>query len=222
MRNVWRVSIDGAMMLAKRSLPHILGSVGHKELQTVTGDIKTATVAANLAAEYNSEIADYYEDKNASASFRPSVVSNPKLIDFIVPKMMLVPMIDGDNNNMVFSVEPMMKGNFFKYSSNQGFVDESRNTPNAYSHFSYEQSRGELIVVDIQGVGDVYTDPQIHTFNRGGDYGLGNLGMKGIKAFFASHRCNELCESLSLPNRRSDRLYPNPNRIATHWTRLKL
>ena len=52
-----------------------------------------------------------------------------------------------------------------KYNSNSGFVDNKscRQTPQAFSHFTFERSGHELIVVDIQGVGDLYTDPQIHT-----------------------------------------------------------
>jgi len=41
-----------------------------------------------------------------------------------------------------------------------------RNTPHAFSHWTWEHSRGRDIVVDIQGVGDLYTDPQIHTADR--------------------------------------------------------
>lgn len=33
----------------------------------------------------------------------------------------------------------------------------------AFSHFTFERSGHQLIVVDVQGVGDLYTDPQIHT-----------------------------------------------------------
>ena len=36
-----------------------------------------------------------------------------------------------------------------------------------------------MIVVDVQGVGDLYTDPQIHTAN-GCEYGEANLGMLDI------------------------------------------
>ena len=39
-----------------------------------------------------------------------------------------------------------------------------------------------MVVVDIQGVGDLYTDPQIHT-KTGEDFGLGNLGPTGINRF---------------------------------------
>lgn len=40
----------------------------------------------------------------------------------------------------------------------------------AFSHFTFEASCHQLIVVDIQGVGDLYTDPQIHT-SGGIEYG---------------------------------------------------
>lgn len=55
--------------------------------------------------------------------------------------------------------------------------------PQAFSHFTFERSGHQLIVVDIQGVGDLYTDPQIHT-EKGTDFGDGNLGRRGEPARF--------------------------------------
>lgn len=56
-------------------------------------------------------------------------------------------------------------------------------SPQAFSHFTFERSGHQLIVVDIQGVGDLYTDPQIHT-EKGTDFGDGNLGRWGKPARF--------------------------------------
>jgi hypothetical protein len=50
----------------------------------------------------------------------------------------------------------------------------------------------------ITGVGDLYTDPQIHTIDGRG-MGLGNNGSKGIQRWVASHRCNAICRQLKLP-----------------------
>jgi len=49
--------------------------------------------------------------------------------------------------------------------------------PQAFSHFTYVVSGGRYLVVDIQGVGDVYTDPQIHSLDGKG-FGLGNYGQQ--------------------------------------------
>ena len=67
-----------------------------------------------------------------------------------------------------------------------------RATPQAFSHFSYVASEGQLIIVDLQGVGDLYTDPQCHSCTGEG-YGEGNLGLRGIALFFGSHQCNAVC-----------------------------
>jgi elongation factor 2 kinase len=52
-----------------------------------------------------------------------------------------------------------------------------------------------------QGVGDLLTDPQIHTADKQ-CFGKGNLGMEGIKTFLAAHRCNSICEFLQVLLRR--------------------
>ncbi|GAB5360449.1 hypothetical protein AAMO2058_000629100 [Amorphochlora amoebiformis] len=98
------------------------------------------------------------------------------------------------------AVEPYIDGTYKKHNNNWGFINnkDERNTPHAFSHFTYEASRHQLLICDIQGVGDIYTDPQIHSVNGEG-FGKGNMGRRGFKKFFSTHRCNSICKFLKLP-----------------------
>jgi elongation factor 2 kinase len=87
-----------------------------------------------------------------------------------------------------YCLEHLLEGEYIKYNSNSGFVVAGeecpiRNTPQAFSHFTFAHTGGEALVVDIQGVGDLYTDTQIHTHDGAG-YGEGNLGVRGMALFF--------------------------------------
>ncbi|KAK8813192.1 hypothetical protein WA158_002784 [Blastocystis sp. Blastoise] len=108
----------------------------------------------------------------------------------------LIRLIDRPQQPLI-SVEPYLNGTYIKQNNNDGYVNNSRNTPQAFSHFTYEASGHTLIIVDIQGVGDIYTDPQIHSSDPS-QFGMGNLGLEGFEKFFRTHRCNRLCEWLYL------------------------
>ena len=113
-------------------------------------------------------------------------------------------------------MERFIAGPYRKHNNNFGYVSEDeRNTPQAFSHFSYEVSSHKILVCDIQvscrcaspslcfeialshflslqGVGDLYTDPQIHS-RDGQGFGKGNMGDKGFQKFLGAHRCNAIC-----------------------------
>lgn len=101
-------------------------------------------------------------------------------------------------------LEPLMQGEFTKYNNNDGLILAPRNTPQAFSHFTYENSDQQLVVVDVQGVEDLYTDPQIHTSDYQG-FGIGNLGQKGILKFLITHQCNPVCRAIGLTPLSHDR-----------------
>lgn len=121
-------------------------------------------------------------------------------------------------NKPLFTVERFIEGKYVKYNSNTGkatsflksdyililtlaqlgYVESTdmRLTPQCFSHFTWQRSHGKTMVVDIQGVQDLYTDPQIHSTES--LYGDGDLGNRGMALFFHSHRCNDLCNLLGL------------------------
>lgn len=98
----------------------------------------------------------------------------------------------------VYCAEKYIPGLFEKHNSNFDFWNNYRNTPQAFTHYTWEKSKHKLLVCDIQGVGDVWTDAQILTVDGKG-YGTGNIGRRGINMFLKMHTCNDLCKFLKLP-----------------------
>ena len=86
--------------------------------------------------------------------------------------------------------------------------------PQAFSHFSYESSRGKQLVCDLQGVwnthdGFVLTDPVVHYVSSTGKRhknGATDKGLEGVRRFFATHKCCALCKRMALPERTEDDL----------------
>jgi hypothetical protein len=107
----------------------------------------------------------------------------------------------------VFNAEPYMSGEFTKLTNNTDWKNKDRRTDLvlAYSHFTYQASNGNLIIVDIQGwapldkkVCTFLTDPQIHSTVYK-CFGTGNFREKGYDNFWKMHsECNEICKMLQL------------------------
>lgn len=126
-------------------------------------------------------------------------------IDFLVSTCLkgLSRRVKGDE---CLSLEPFIEGAYVKYNNNCGYVNKDDDSFNqmaqAFSHFTFERSRGKLLVSDIQGVGHVLTDPAIHTADpQRFKLTDTNLGKEGFKFFFSTHKCNHICTRLGLKSK---------------------
>ena len=83
-------------------------------------------------------------------------------------------------------VEPMLEGEFLKFNSNSGYISGS-DFMQALSHFSYNHSRGQFLLCDLQGghYQDSYvlTDPVVMSSDNEKRFGATDLGSEGISIF---------------------------------------
>ena len=116
--------------------------------------------------------------------------SNPEINKGLLP-----------SHQQFIAVENFIEGEYNKYNNNAGWINDNLNETSliaqAFSHFSWQITRGYLMIVDLQGVNGVLTDPQIHCLNQK-KFGKGNLGYVGIMKFFMTHICNGYCKKLEL------------------------
>jgi hypothetical protein len=142
-------------------------------------DVQMQTLAKEFAQKYNE-------------------CNPPKKVDFVKAWILR---LDEREGSPICGVERYIDGPYKKYNNNWDWVSlDDRNTPQAFSHFTYEISNHKLLICDIQGVNDMYTDPQIHSVDTTLVLGKGNLGKRGMDKFLRTHRCNKICQYLKLPS----------------------
>jgi len=146
------------------------------------------------ARQYYKDVEMQMEAKKWAGQFNKT--GTPKQVDFISAQVVIL--IDRPAKPTC-TMEKYVEGTYVKYNDNWAWCDERRNTPQAFSHWSWEASRNTLLVCDLQGVGDCWTDPQIHTVDGRG-FGKGNAGLQGIRQFLTKHTCNGICRALKLPS----------------------
>jgi elongation factor 2 kinase len=88
---------------------------------------------------------------------------------------------------------------FVKHNTNAGYIDreQRRVTPQVFSAHSFYASQGQRLVADIQGVGDLYTDPQVLSCDY--RFGEGDLGPRGMALFFKTFRHCGVSDSMGIP-----------------------
>lgn len=69
-------------------------------------------------------------------------------------------------------------------------MEEHRKTPQVFSAHSFYASNGTRLVADVQGVADLYTDPQVLSMDY--RFGDGDLGPRGESNYCSIPRvCNK-------------------------------
>uniref|UniRef100_H3CXZ4 non-specific serine/threonine protein kinase n=1 Tax=Tetraodon nigroviridis TaxID=99883 RepID=H3CXZ4_TETNG len=137
----------------------------------------------------------------------------PKTIPYS-PRFLEVFLLYCHSAGQWFAIEECITGEFRKFNNNNGEEISPTNlleeTMLAFSHWTYEYTRGELLVLDLQGgVGEILTDPSVIKSGEKGScdmiFGPANLGDDAIRNFRAKHNCNSCCRKLKLPDlRRND------------------
>ena len=166
--------------------------------------VKCQTEAATYADDFNKQIK---QKRNNNAS----LASVPR-INVLHAEVYRLKSASSPGGFRYLAVEQELKGEYEKYNNNDGWVNQSDcvkcQVAQAFSHFTYESSNQQKMVVDIQGasIGSIssmcmYTDPQIHSVEKA--FGRADRGINGFKSFFRTHKCNHLCRELGLPTRSS-------------------
>ncbi|XP_050965495.1 transient receptor potential cation channel subfamily M member 6 isoform X1 [Labeo rohita] len=128
------------------------------------------------------------------------------------PRFLDVSLLHWRSDGQWLTVEKNMSGHFRKYNNNTGEeISPSsglEETILAFSHWTYEYTNRELLVLDLQGVGADLTDPsliRVDDTSSSGEmaFGPANLGDDAIQSFVLKHTCNSCCKKLGLSDLRS-------------------
>ncbi|KAJ9468372.1 Myosin heavy chain kinase A [Diplonema papillatum] len=160
----------------------------------MVGKVFQADVGATLDDYMNEAITQCVADTFAQAYNKLGTEHKVSFLGCYVVKMIDCPGVP-KGETVAFTMEPMLRGIYEKHNNNVGKVFTSNQTAEAFTHFTFLHSDRKLVVCDLQGVGGMYTDPQIHSLD-GEEFGLGNLGEDGIRKWMAGHKCCPLCTAL--------------------------
>ncbi|KAL4471762.1 hypothetical protein ABPG74_008655 [Tetrahymena malaccensis] len=158
------------------------------EKEQMVKDLESQYICQHIVNTFNDRVSEY-------------VQSTENLKNFVHCFIYELESPDPENEFKYYSVENYIEGEYVKFNNNAGWTnfkfDEPGLLSQALSHYSYQMTEGYLLIVDLQGVGGLLTDPQIHCMDQN-RFGSGNLGYQGIFKFFLTHQCNKYCQNLNL------------------------
>ncbi|KAF0430338.1 kinase-like protein [Gigaspora margarita] len=149
-----------------------------------------------LEAVESSTVANHLSGKFNSIAKRKNV----PFVNFLCAS--LVRVVFNSRTHYYILEEELQNVEFKRFNTNSGIITLARPVLEAFAHFTYEHTKGYLVVCDLQGIelDDEYllTDPAIHCIDNS-RFGHTNLGRQGInKCFLANHKCNHVCKRFGL------------------------
>ncbi|XP_056434488.1 alpha-protein kinase 2 isoform X1 [Gadus chalcogrammus] len=132
-----------------------------------------------------------------------------------VPEIIPIYLVHRPSNAVPYAtLEEELIGDFVKYSVRDGKEINLKRSDSeagqkccAFQHWVYDNTDGNLLVTDMQGVGMRLTDVGIATCKKGYKGFRGNCATSFIDQFKALHMCNKYCEILGLAS-----LQPKPKK----------
>uniref|UniRef100_A0A8C7RMP1 non-specific serine/threonine protein kinase n=1 Tax=Oncorhynchus mykiss TaxID=8022 RepID=A0A8C7RMP1_ONCMY len=133
------------------------------------------------------------------------------------PRFLDMSLLHWHSDGQWLTIERNMTGDFRKYNNNTGEEIAPccgmEETLLAFSHWTYQYSCRELLVLDLQGVGLELTDPSViraedTRYSDDMVFGPSNLGDAAIHSFVIKHTCNSCCENLGLSGERKEPFRP--------------
>mmetsp|Transcript_2340 Transcript_2340/g.5226 ORF Transcript_2340/g.5226 Transcript_2340/m.5226 type:complete len:391 (+) Transcript_2340:126-1298(+) len=146
------------------------------EDQAIAEDLRAVAEAGRIITAFN-----YYNEACGNPNSKRRVYLNQPEVWSMGEKKILV--------------EPFIEGNYAKFNSNSGWVNNDYAMMQALSHFSFDFTHGRRLLCDLQGGGyDTHyllTDPAIVSTAK--EFGGTDGGAEFMENFFANHVCNEYC-----------------------------
>lgn len=153
--------------------------------------LQVIVIARNLATQFsNSEYALFFNKRVVLSYGKCNIatMTNRARFQFLgfIPTVELSALLA---QACTVFVEPLLSGDFVKFNSNNGAVTSSNNCAiEAFSHWTFQYSKGAHLLCDIQGVQSTstdqskylveLTDPCIHS-SISGSFGATDFGVVG-------------------------------------------
>ncbi|XP_017263380.1 alpha-protein kinase 2 [Kryptolebias marmoratus] len=193
---------------------------GHACVLKVHNSISYGTKNNDELVQKNFNLAvEECQVQNTAREYIKAYTSAAQSVDAFgdVPEIIPIYLVHRPSNDVPYAtLEEELIGDFVKYSVKDGKEinlmrrdSEPGQKCCAFQHWVYQNTEGNLLVTDMQGVGMKLTDVGIATCKKGYKGFKGNCATSFIDQFKALHQCNKYCEILGLSS-----LQPKPKKAS--------